>query len=310
MRARGGAPDLCTGLNPSVGQDAALPANHCPCSDVGFLADPHLSSHDYIVFDDDTSGKARLSSDDDVPSDSATMPDVHQVVELRAVSDHGLFERRPVNAAIGAYFHIIADFDSSCLRELLIVIVFKSEAETVAADYHTGVQRDAIADGDIMRNRNPRIHSAVGSQGRALADRYLGRNLSIRADVYSCADDCIGADRDALIQLSGLRHNRRGMDTGDGSGRWVEQVQDPREGIAWFGNTDHRATVQAFDTWPNEKAPGARCPGCFLGCVPFGEGDLRLCCPLERVSREDFASAIALDGGAQLLSDFRSRHGP
>ncbi len=298
MRARGGAPDRSTGINSSVGQDAALPSDHGTRSDVGFLPDPHLSSHDDVIFDDDTSGKARLSCDDDVSSDSATMPDVHQVVELRAVSDHGLFERRPVNAAIGAYFHIIADFDSSCLRELLIVIVFKSEAETVGADYHTGVQRDAIADGDIMRNCNPRIDSAVGSQGRALADRYLGRNLSIPADVYSCADDCVGADRDASIQLGGLRHNRRGMDTGDGSGRWVEQVQDPREGIAWFGNTDHRATVQAFDTWPNEKAPGARCPGCFLGCVPFGEGDLRLCRQLERVTREDFASAIALDGGS------------
>ena len=86
-------------------------------------------------------------------------------------------------------------------------------------------------------------------------------------------------------------------------------MQDPREGIAWFGNTDHRATVQAFDTWPNEKAPGARCPGCFLGCVPFGEGDLRLCRQLERVAGEDFASAITLDRGAQLLSDFQSRHG-
>ena len=222
MRARGGAPDRSTGINSSVGQDAALPSDHCTRSDVGFLPDADLSSHDDVVFDDDASGKARLSCNDDVSSDSTAMPDVHQVVEFRALSDHGLFERRPVNAAIGAYFHIIADFDSSCLRELLIVIVFKSEAETVGADYRTRVHRDAVADGDIMRNCNPRIDLAVGSQARAFADRYLGRNLGIRADVYSFADDCVGADRDALIQLSGLRHNRCGMDAGNWRGRWVE----------------------------------------------------------------------------------------
>ena len=248
MRARGGAPDRCTGLDPSVGQDAALPSDHCARSDVGFLPDPHLPSHDYVVLDDDPSGKARLSGDDNVSSDAATMPDVHQVVEFRAVSDDGLFERCPINAAIGADFDIIADFDGSCLRELFVVIAFKSEAETVSTDDRARVQRDPITDGDIMRNHNPRIDSAIGSQGRALADRYLGQDLSIRADAHSFVDDRVKTDRDTLIQLSRLRHNRSGMDAGDGSGRWVEQVQNPREGVARFGNGDHRATVQAFDT--------------------------------------------------------------
>ena len=248
MRARRGAPDRGTGLNPSVGQDAALPPDYRTLSDVGFLPDTDLSSHDDVIFDDDTSGKAGLRCNDDVPSDAATMPDVHQVVEFRAVSDHGFFKRCPINAAIGAYFDIIADFDRSCLRELLIMILFKSKTETVGADDGTRVQRDASADADIMRNHNPRIDPALGSQGRALADRYLGGNLSICADPYSFADDRVGADRDALIQLDGLRHNRCGMDAGDGSGRWVEQVQNPREGVARFGNRNHRATVQAFDT--------------------------------------------------------------
>ena len=65
--------------------------------------------------------------------DLAVVADVDHVVQLRAIAYNGCSQRPPVDAGVGTDFHVVADFDRTDLRKLLIVVLFQRISKTVGA---------------------------------------------------------------------------------------------------------------------------------------------------------------------------------
>jgi hypothetical protein len=73
--------------------------------------------------------------------------DLHEVVDLGAGFDSGFPDSRTIDRCIGAELDIVFDHDSGHLRNLFVrAITASHEAVAVAANHHTILKNDAIAD--------------------------------------------------------------------------------------------------------------------------------------------------------------------
>src|SRR5205085_2805036 len=120
-----------------------------------------------------------------------------------------------VNARVGLDFDIVFEDCRSGLRHLVpgTVLLF-GEAETIAADDHTILQDDAIADAAMFAHDSvsvrekmiPDFCAAINShkavEDGVIADGDVFIDKTIRSDVRGCANP------------GGIRDHRRGMNAG------------------------------------------------------------------------------------------------
>ena len=131
MRARRGPPDGLAGRNAAMWKNAGLAADVGLGSDVRLLAHSDLAAHHNIVLDDAAARQPGLRGDDDMPSDTAIVADVDQIVEFRSGADRGRAERSPIDANVGPEFHVVAEFNRAELRKLLVVVALEDITEAV-----------------------------------------------------------------------------------------------------------------------------------------------------------------------------------
>src|SRR5437588_5751059 len=103
------------------------------------------------------------------------VPDLHQIIDHRAGSDHGVVSRAAIDRRIGADIDVIADDDPPELRHLDRARGVHCEAEAGLTDAHAGVQHDAGAD-------------------QAMAERYIGADAAILAQFDAGGDDRVRPD--------------------------------------------------------------------------------------------------------------------
>ena len=91
------------------------------------------------------------------------MPDMHQVVQLRAAPDHGCVERTAIHRAVGANLHIVANLQPADLRKFCVgaALLIAHESETVAAQHRPGMHGHAIAHGRARINTDIRFDVAA-----------------------------------------------------------------------------------------------------------------------------------------------------
>ena len=116
-----------------------------------------------------------------MPSDHYVVPDLHKIINFRALADQWCPARRPaVNSRIGADFHVVLNDDPADLRDFEVAGLAHGKAEPVLADGHAGVDRDAVAD-QGMGDGGIRPDIAVAADMDPIADRRSPRRWSCPA---------------------------------------------------------------------------------------------------------------------------------
>src|SRR5579863_5506089 len=77
------------------------------------------------------SGQTRMSCDCDAASNAAVVTDLHEIIDLRAVTDSRCTGLRTIDTAVGADFDVVAENDRSDLRDLHPALIAEDVTETV-----------------------------------------------------------------------------------------------------------------------------------------------------------------------------------
>src|ERR1700733_10864527 len=122
------------------------------------FADANLPAEHNVFFYRDTSGEPSLRGDDDVFSDLAVVPNVHQIVDFRASSDASCVQGSAIDCSIGADLDIIFDFQAPDLRKFFIEAsrLVTNIPKTVAAKHRPGVNDYALSKTHARINRDVR----------------------------------------------------------------------------------------------------------------------------------------------------------
>ena len=168
--------------------------NDSTSADDQVLIDAHTTPEDDVVFDARHTSDGGMSTDEAVVADVAVMADLAVVVEFGATLDDGVGGDTTVDAAQGAYFHVVGDDHTAKRLKLLeafvtaleIVAVRPDDAarvddnvvanHTVVVDGHVGMDEAVLADDGMMSDKSTRHDERPISYRRAVAD---GREVVI-----------------------------------------------------------------------------------------------------------------------------------
>src|SRR5262249_10464733 len=143
---------------------------------------------------DDTARESRLRSYDHMAPDAAIVAHMNHVIELRALADRGRAQRGAVDARIRPDFDEIADLDPPDLRKFVPALVFHHVAESISADYCSGVHNHGAPDIDVVVDGDVGVQYAAFAQGDALTDDAARANAGGKSDARVVADDCVRPD--------------------------------------------------------------------------------------------------------------------
>ncbi len=71
-----------------------------------------------------------------MPSNDDVVPDLHEIINFRALADDRVFKGATVNARIGSDLDVILNNDATDLGDLEMTLRAHSETEPVLADAH------------------------------------------------------------------------------------------------------------------------------------------------------------------------------
>ena len=110
---------------------------------------------------------------------------LHQVVEFAALPDDGAANGGPVNAGVGAYFHIIFYHHIPGLRYFLVALSFlRRKAKSIGSQHGTGMNNDTAANLRTVVNLYAGIQNGIIGNGRKVADKAVRKYFYILADFH------------------------------------------------------------------------------------------------------------------------------
>ena len=165
--------------------------------DAGLFSDAGLAADDGVIADGDAAGEAGLRGDDGMLPDVAVVGDVNQIIELDAVGNARDAEGGAIDAAVGADFDIVSNFDRADLRKFLVAVAGENEAETSGAENAAGMQNDARADAHVVVDGDVGVKSGFLAYEYAIAKAAATADASTAADAGFITDNDIGADEAA-----------------------------------------------------------------------------------------------------------------
>ncbi|PPR22034.1 MAG: hypothetical protein CFH40_01437, partial [Alphaproteobacteria bacterium MarineAlpha10_Bin3] len=140
-----------------------------------------LGRDDDIIFQDRAAADANLRDNDASLSDTDVVTDLHKIINHRSVADHRVGAGTPVHGRVRADFDIVPDDHAAKLRHL---------------DVPGGIDREAKA---TLPDPNARMNEGARTD-IAMAERCIGANRRIGADLDRLPDHHIGADIAACPQ--------------------------------------------------------------------------------------------------------------
>jgi hypothetical protein len=131
--------------------------------------DAYLATKGYEIPKFRAPGDTGLGHDDAMPSDHHVVPDLHEIINFRALPDHGIPQGASVDGGVGADLHPVLDDHAADLRHLRVPCLAHGEAKSVLADGHSGMKRDIVAD-EGVGHRGIRANIAAASDMDPVAD--------------------------------------------------------------------------------------------------------------------------------------------
>src|SRR5262249_60720483 len=128
-----------------VAMDAGLRADLRSVADRDVIGDAGLPGEHHTAGDSARSRDADLSHNDRRLANHGIMANLHEVVDLRAATDHRLPEGRAVHRRVGPDLHVVLHDDPTDLGDLPVSLAIEDVPEPVAADHASGMDEDGPA---------------------------------------------------------------------------------------------------------------------------------------------------------------------
>ncbi len=290
-------------------RDAALGDGNHTVSDSTVARHADLSSKDHVLADMSGAGKADLGAEQRVFADGAAVADVDEVVELGSACDASRADAGAIDAGVGLQFDIILDDDCAGLLDFKPVAdIILGEAETIAADDDTVLEKHVVAEAAKLANYGVGVGKEVVADLRTAIDHDMGEDDGMVSDFNRFIDHNVGADMRMLANFRrGVNHRRR-MYTGHVSKRRMKQLYrlGPSEiGIlaAEHGGGNRREIIGDND------GRGSRClRGSRVLDIRY-EGEVSRASFFDGGNAGDFCVGRAvLEAGAKRLGELRKSH--
>src|SRR6266478_7127099 len=165
------------------------------------IGNAHLPADHNVIFHDRTARESALRSDDHIFPNLYVMPDMYQIVDLRASPDAGHIQGAAINSRVSSDLDVVFNFQSADLRELLIAsgLLIAHIAESVTPQHRARVNNYSITNANARIDGYVRIQFAVSSHhgvgsyhtsrpdSRVVADLHTLAEHHISAHIYTCA---------------------------------------------------------------------------------------------------------------------------
>ena len=147
-----------------------------------------------VVADLRAAGNPRLSDNKAIFADFYVMAQVDEVVDFSSRRYLCRTKRRVVNTRAGTDFDVVSDFDVADLGNARMLAVFRSKAESFAADDGVGPDNVAFSQNAVFMDNGAGENRRTVTNGNVVANEHVG------------IDDAVFADLDVLSD-NGVRHN-------------------------------------------------------------------------------------------------------
>jgi len=107
--------------------------------------DSTLAGENYIVAQRGAAGNSGLSDDDTASTHLNVVPDLNQIINPATVADDGVRPGAAVDCRIGADFDVVADDDTTELRDGNRPTAVGGKSEAIFANSNAGKQANPIA---------------------------------------------------------------------------------------------------------------------------------------------------------------------
>src|SRR5215469_9873889 len=164
-----------------------------------------LSGKNSEIADRHAARYADLRNNQAMPADRTVVSDLHEIVDLGALANHGVAGGAAVDRGIGADLDVILDDHAAGLRNLLMAARRRQETESVLSDAGPGMNDDAVADQGV-KDGGLRADCAVAADANAGPNHRAWPNERGRSDLGARADH-----RERIDDHAGFEA-RRGID--------------------------------------------------------------------------------------------------
>ena len=79
-------------------------------------------------------------------ADTGVVTDLHQVIKLHAIFQHGVLQRAPVNARVCTNLAIIANFYSAQLLNLDPLPTVRRKPKSISSNHHASMKNTSLSD--------------------------------------------------------------------------------------------------------------------------------------------------------------------
>ena len=167
------------------------------------IVDPNTRTEHHEIFQDGATGYSDLRDQDAMAANRHVVPDLHQVIDLGTLADHGVADGAAVDHGPCADLDIVLNDDAAELRHFLMAPRTHHIAEAVLPDVAARVNDHPVAD-EGMDKRGAGPDEAITPDAHGRSDHRIGRNYRAGADLGIGTDDRARVDRHA-----GLAARRR-----------------------------------------------------------------------------------------------------
>jgi len=216
----------------------ALGADYRTVADNHVIRDSHSTGDHDVVANLTTARNAGRRHDQTPLPQADVVPYLHQIVDLGAPADDGVFERAAIHAAAGPDLDIILQNAGAELREPVMAIRLSQVAESGATHHGSGLEHHSVAE------TCPGITYGVRSDVTVVPGNYPLPQPRPRFDDRPRTDPGCGSDdRECPHEARRSDHRircdpGRGVDARGTLRRRREQLGDPAEGPAEVRNHD------------------------------------------------------------------------
>jgi hypothetical protein len=175
-----------------------------------------------------------------VSANSAVVGYVAEVIDLGALSNHGVLEHAAVNTRIRADGHPVLDHDAAQMGNVDGAGCVAGDAEALLPDHGASEDIHFIAY-EGKSDRSTRADAAAAANSDTWTDDGIGANFSARADFSIWANDRARPKPNTLFKLGGRIHGRR---TTRNAPLSHQRRNQPREQGARFFGEDQRASIR------------------------------------------------------------------
>src|SRR5882724_7701791 len=182
----------------NISKDTGLGPDHCACPNREVISHADLTTHNDTVLQRGATRDSDLAGEQTVTSDRHVVRDLHQIVDLASLPDHGVPDGPAVNARIGADFDVVLDDHTSNLGNLVGSARASHIAKAILPNGTAGVDDDPVAD-QGMHDRGIGPDRAVATDADLRPNDRPGPDHGPAADLGARSDDSAWIDGHAVF---------------------------------------------------------------------------------------------------------------